>query len=79
MLSHNWRTDIFVCIGAGLQTAEAAQLTGVWLAARCASMEYLGMSIARQPHCLAMLALIGVLFRALACASLFLINRDRQK
>lgn len=68
-----------VCMHAGLQTAEAAQLTGVWLAARCASMEYLRMSIARQPQCLAMLALIGVLFRALACASLFLISRNRQK
>ncbi len=66
-------------LGAGLQTAEAAQLTGVWLAARCASMEFLGMSIARHPHCLAMLALIGILFRALACAALFLINRERQK
>lgn len=63
----------------GLQTAEAAQLTGVWLTARCASMEVLHMSIARHPRCLLMLALIGLMFRALACASLFLTGRKRQK
>jgi hypothetical protein len=52
---------------------------GVWLAARCAAMEGMAMSIAHYPRCLLMLLLIGLAFRALACASLFLIHRERQK
>ncbi len=78
--SHWQCADQLVHLGlAGLQTAEASQLVGVWLTARCASMEGLAMSVAHYPRCLAMLAAIGLLFRALACASLFLVDCARQR
>lgn len=64
---------------AGLQIAEASQLVGVWLTARCVRMQMLGMSMGHYWLCLAMLAAIGLGFRALALAALFLNNRARQK
>jgi hypothetical protein len=68
-----------LCPCAGLVTAEAGQLTGVWLTARCATLQRLDMSMVNYWRSLAALAGIGLLFRLAALACLFLVHRQRQK
>ena len=81
--AQHFQSDIQSCCMcrpcAGLVTAEAGQLTGVWLTARCATMQRLDMSMANYWRSLAALAGIGLRFRLAALACLFLVHRQRQR
>ncbi|KAK9815422.1 hypothetical protein WJX72_003407 [[Myrmecia] bisecta] len=63
----------------GFIISEANRLTGVWLLARCADLEGLNMDVTRFHLCLVMLVFIGLFFRSLACAGLYLLHRDKRK
>ncbi|KAK9815993.1 hypothetical protein WJX74_001345 [Apatococcus lobatus] len=63
----------------GFIIAEANRLTGVWLLARCADLQGLDMQVTHFLTCLFSLFSIGLLFRSLACACLYALNRDKRR
>ena len=66
------------CSYAGFIVSEANRLNGVWLLARCADLKQLDYSVANFHLCLLMLFVIGLIFRGLALAGVYSLNRNRQ-
>lgn len=59
-------------MAAGYIIAEANRLTGVWLLARCADLQALDMDVTHFGRCILMLAVIGIIFRSLAIAAIYI-------